>query len=100
MSIRGAASLLLLGALAMPLGAQALMERVKASYDTWQGYLEQGDGAGVRKATEPLLQREAQAVSPADYNEMRALVAGRAPPSRASTGPVRRQTTRIPEAVA
>lgn len=75
MSIRGAASLLLLGALAMPLGAQALMERVKASYDTWQGYLEQGDGAGVRKATEPLLQREAQAVSPADYNEMRALVA-------------------------
>lgn len=61
--------------LVQPLGAQTLSDRFKESYKVWEMTLERGDGAAVRKSTEALLQKEGQAVSRSDYNEMRALVA-------------------------
>jgi hypothetical protein len=61
--------------LALPLAAQALPDRFRENRSIWEESLEKGQGAGVRKATEALLQVEAGAVNPSDYNAMHAMVA-------------------------
>lgn len=53
---------------------QSLGERLQFNRPVWEAQLEHGDAAGVRRAAEALLAKEGQAVNPADYNEMHALV--------------------------
>jgi hypothetical protein len=65
----------LLAAACLGLSAQSLTDRFKESGRGWETLLEKGDGASVRKAAEALIARDGAAVSPADYNEMRTLVA-------------------------
>lgn len=81
--MRPALSLILLAALAQPLQAQALKDRLRDSYRTWNALLERGDAATVRGITQGLLSKEALAVSTADYGEMQAVVALRDVAARA-----------------
>jgi hypothetical protein len=73
--MRNAFALLVLPALVAPAGAQTLADRLKDAHKAWDGALERGDSASVRRTTEGLLQREALGIGTSDYNEMRALVA-------------------------
>ena len=68
-------SLVSLLLLVQPLGAQALSDRFKEGYKTWETTLDKADGASVRKSIEALLQKEGLTVGRSDYNEMRALSA-------------------------
>lgn len=65
---------LLLGA---PVYSQTLTDRLVTLRPQWEAALEKGDAASVRQTVEGLLQKEAQLVSPADYNEMYALTSVR-----------------------
>ena len=65
----------LLAVACLGLSAQSLTDRFKESSRGWETLLERGDGASVRRAAEAMIARDGSAVSPADYNEMRALVA-------------------------
>lgn len=62
--------------LALP-AVQGLPDRFKENRAAWEENLDKGQGAPVRKATEDLLQQEAVAVNPSDYNAMHAMVAVR-----------------------
>lgn len=66
--------LILAAMLVLPCGAQSVSDRFRENYATWEKRLEKGDGAGVRKAAEAVIQKEGASVNPSDYNEMRALV--------------------------
>ncbi len=57
----------------LPVFSQTLTERLQTLRPQWEAALEKGDAASVRQAVEALLQKEAQSVSPSDYNEMYAL---------------------------
>jgi len=57
------------------LGAQTLSDRFKETAKVWEMTLERGDGAGMRRSAETLLQKEGLAVSRSDYNEMQTLKA-------------------------
>lgn len=81
--MRSAFVLVLLAALVQPLAAEALKDRLRDSYRTWNALLDRGDSATVRTITQGLLSKEALAVSTADYGEMQALVALRDVAARA-----------------
>ncbi|WP_148300426.1 hypothetical protein [Holophaga foetida] len=66
--------LILATLMVLPGGAQSVSDRFRENYATWEKRLEKGDGSGVRKAAEAVIQKEGAAVNPSDYNEMRALV--------------------------
>lgn len=66
--------LLLATMLVLPSGAQSVSDRFRENYATWEKRLEKGDGSGVRKAAEAVIQKEGTTVNSSDYNEMRALV--------------------------
>ena len=61
--------------LALPLAAQGLPDRLRDHRAAWEQSLDKGLGTPVRKATEELLQQEAVAVNPSDYNAMHVVVA-------------------------
>ncbi|MDE3245414.1 MAG: hypothetical protein KGN80_04950 [Acidobacteriota bacterium] len=62
---------------ALPAFPQTLTDRLQTLRPQWEAALERGDAASVRQAVEGLLQKEAQSVSPSDYNEMYALTTAR-----------------------
>lgn len=53
-----------------PALSQTLTDRLVTLRPQWEAALERGDAASVRQAVDALLQKEAQSVSPSDYNEM------------------------------
>lgn len=59
--------------MALPVFAQTLTDRLLTLRPQWEAALERGDAGSVRQAVDSLLQKEAQSVSPSDYNEMYAL---------------------------
>ncbi len=52
----------------------SLSDRFRDGRNGWEQAIQRGDGAYVRRALEPLADREGPAVNPSDYNEMHALV--------------------------
>lgn len=64
----------------------SLADRLKEGQRMWEALLAQGENATVRKTVEGLLLRDGQAVNPANYNDMHALVAMRGLAARASVG--------------
>ncbi len=64
----------------------SLADRLKEGQRMWEALLAQGENATVRKTVEGLLAREGQAVNPANYNDMHALVALRGLAARAAVG--------------
>ena len=62
---------------ALPVFSQTLTDRLQTLRPQWEAALERGDAASVRQAVEGVLQKEAQSVSPSDYNEMYALTTAR-----------------------
>ncbi len=67
------AALFLLAAL--PAASQTLTDRLVTLRSFWEAALDKGDAASVRQSVEGLLQKDALAVNPSDYNEMHALTA-------------------------
>ena len=58
---------------ALPAVSQTLTDRLSTLRPHWEAALEKGDSASVRQSVDGLLQKDALAVNPSDYNEMHAL---------------------------
>lgn len=65
----------LLAVAPLPVRAESLSERVMVARAQWESQLERGYSAEVRRAVEAMLQKDAPAANPSDFNDLHAVVA-------------------------
>jgi small-conductance mechanosensitive channel len=60
---------------ALPARGEGLSERVMVARSQWESQLERGYSAEVRRGVEAMLQKDAPAANPSDFNDLHAVVA-------------------------